>query len=75
MGVGMSILGVWMESLPPVRCTKGKGEAMSIMCSWCSAWIRKETPVGAISHGICKTCAAKLAFDDEGMAVKPWTKH
>lgn len=48
---------------------------MSLLCAWCGEWIRKEMPVGVISHGICKACAAKLTFDDEGKAEKPCQKH
>lgn len=45
-----------------------------MMCSWCGNWIRKENPVGMISHGICRGCADKLKFDDDGKAVKPSCK-
>jgi predicted amidophosphoribosyltransferase len=48
---------------------------MSLICAWCGAWIRKERPVGAISHGICKSCAEKLTFDDDGKAERPCTTH
>lgn len=51
---------------------------MSIKCSWCGRWMHKETPVGLISHGCCKSCLKDLEkqidADEEGV-VKPSLTH
>lgn len=41
---------------------------MRVVCAWCSADMgEKPGDVGLISHGLCCTCAARLADEDAGV--------
>ena len=55
------------------------GRVVSLLCAWCGAWIRKESPVGMISHGLCRSCGEnvrkQLEESEEGEVSKPCRKH
>lgn len=52
---------------------------MSILCCFCGAWIRKEQPIGAISHGCCRKCGDRilkqLEADEDGRPERPCPTH
>lgn len=52
---------------------------MSIRCAWCGLFIKKDTPIGLVSHGVCKACSekvlAQMLIDEQGEPRKPWPIH